>query len=416
MSATARTVQAPGAPARDPALGYLRSAVAATPLQALLLLTALYFLAATAAYAWVFIGVLGLGLVVFLGAPRWVCYAILGVALLLLLATFVFQISNGPQDRDSDRDEAVEIAAQALLDGQNPWARTTQRSTPITTGPASIILALPSVWWFHRVNELTFVLYIAFFAFLLAGDLRCENDTFLSLGLFFLAGFFDFHHTLYWSLDELYYAYVALVLAWIAVRRRWFATAGACLAFAVGSRASYVLPVFGFVCWYWFSRPASAGALLVLGCGALVGLLLIVAPFWLVAGRGLPGNNMLGAAWGLLQTGWPETNPLFRGLDHLRDLIGATAMGALKLAASFAVIWFASLHLRRLELPHPFWHLCLGGFLATVAVYRAGLEGDYVLCFVIPAFMAIAYSSAGRETATHATPSPAQIEGRAGRR
>ncbi len=416
MSAAARKTGTARAPAGDQALGYLRSRVTVAPLQALLLLAALYSLAAAAPFAWVFVSVLALGIAVFLGAPRWACYAVLGVSLLLLTASFVFQISTGPQDPESDRDEAVEIAAHALLEGQNPWARTTHRFTAITTGPASIIFALPSVWLFHRINELTFVLYAALFAFLLAGDVRRENNTFLSLGLFFLAGVFGFHHTLYWSLDELYYAYVALVVAWILARRRWLVAAGACLAFAIGSRASYVLPVFGFVCWYWYRRHASARDLIMLGVGAVVGVLLIVPPFWFVAGRDLFANNMLVAAWALLKTAWPPTNPLFRGLNLVLGLVGPTAMSALKLAASFAVIWYASLRLRRVDLPHPFWHLCLGGFLADMAVYRAGLEDDYVLCFVIPGFMAIAYSEPSRHTATVAAGSPARAEGRAERR
>ena len=407
MSRSVRPIGTADARASDETLGYLRRRMTPTPLQVLLLLSALYFLAAEEQFAWVFVSLLALGVTVFLRAPRWACYGVLSVSLLLLIARFVFQISTGPQDAGSDRDEAVEIGAQALLGGQNPWAQTTHRLSPITSGPASIIFALPWVWVFHRINELTFVSYVALFTLLFAGDVRCQNNTFLALGLFFLAGFFGFHHTLYWSLDELYYAYAALVAAWIVLQRRWLVGAGVCLACAIGSRASYVFPVFALLCWYWYGRRPSARDLARLGAGALLGFLLIAAPFWLVASSDLRAHNPLIAAGSLLETAWPDTNPLFRGLNLVARLVGPPAMNVLKLGASFAVIWYASLRLQRVDLPHPFWHVCLGGFLADMSVYRAGLQNDYVLFFVIPAFIAIAYSGAGRTPASLPVRQPA---------
>ena len=372
-------------------LVYLRAPMAPAPLVALLLLLALFWLAAKAYTGVAFLGIVALAVAAFLRAPRWSCYALLAATLLVVTTISVFQVSTGGQDPRSTRDDAVEIAAHSLLAGDNPWTAA-KISVPITTGPASILLALPWVALFGRVNELTFVFYVLFFAFLLAGDLRYRNGTFLPLGLFICLGEFGFEHTRYWSLEELYWPYAALGLAWVLVGRGALVAAGACLGFAVCARVSYAFPVFGFLCWYTRGGRGSVSGLVRLGIGAVAGTAVVLAPFVIVAGWTLLTANPLAWAIFLSAGSWPDTNLVFRLLNRAADVAGPVLFSRLKSLLALALMWLGAERLRRADLLHPFWHLALGGFVADLLVYRVDVLNDYVLFFVVPAFMAIAHS------------------------
>ena len=375
-------------------LGYLRERVRPTALVVLLMLAMAYPFAASAEQSALFLALCGLGALLAVRAPRWVCYVAMAVALLVLVSEYVFVISTGPQDSQSDRNEAVELAAQAFLAGTNPWARPTQLGTPISTGPASVLVALPAVLVTHKINTMSFAFYMMLFALLLAADLRHRNETFLPLGLFFTSGFLGFQHAMYWSLDELAWAYLALALGWRLLDQGWPMGAGACMAFALCSRASYGFPVFAFLCW-WAYGTNPRRDLVRIAAGAALGALLMITPFFLIGGRDLLTHNPLTVTEHKLTAPWPDTNPIFRALNVTVGALGQGPAGLAKIAFALAVIWYLAKRLGSASPPHPFWHMCFAAFMASFLVYPAHLADDYTLFFAVPALLAVALSPHG---------------------
>lgn len=379
---------------RSDRAAYLRERLRPTPLVVLLLLAMAYPFAAGETQATVFVALCALAGLLIARAPRWACYAAMSVVLLVLVWEYVFIISTGPQDSQSDRDEAVEIAAQGFLAGANPWAHPTQLKTPISTGPASVLIALPSVLATRQINAASFLFYILFFAMLCAADLSYRNDTFLALGLLFTSGFLGFQHALYWSLDELVWAYLVLALGWWLLETGSAMSAGACLAFALCSRVSYGFPVFAFLCWYWFS-PRPRHVLVRVAAGAVLGTVLIVAPFLVIGGRDLLTHNPFFVAGNKSTAQWPSTNPIFRALNASLGSIGPGPDAVIKTVLALAAIWYGSRRLGSSGPAHPFWHMCFAALAADFLVYPAVLSDDYTLFFAVPAFMAIALTPHG---------------------
>jgi hypothetical protein len=63
-----------------------------------------------------------------------------------------------------------------------------------------------------------------------------------------------------------------------------------------------------------------------------------------------------------------------------------------KIIGGLALISAASWVLRKRCQSHPFWHVCIGGFVADAMVYLPDLIRDYMPFFAIPGFMAVAWS------------------------
>lgn len=379
---------------RSDRAAYLRERMRPTPLVVLLLLAMAYPFAAGESQAAVFLALCALGGLVIARAPRWACYAAMSVVMLVLVWEYVFVISTGPQDSQSDRDEAVELAAQAFLAGTNPWARPTQLGTPISTGPASVLVALPSVLATRQINPASFLFYVLLLAVLCAADLSYRNDTFLPLGLLFTSGLLGFQHALYWSLDELAWAYLALALGWWLLGTGWPMGAGACLAFALCSRVSYAFPVFAFLCWYWYA-PRPPHTLVRVVAGTILGIGLIVAPFLVIGGRDLLAHNPFPVAGHKLTAQWPSTNPIFRALNASLGSVGPGPDAVIKTVLALAAIWYGSKRVGSGGPAHPFWHMCFAALIANFLVYPARLSDDYTLFFAVPAFVAIALSPHG---------------------
>jgi hypothetical protein len=254
------------------------------------------------------------------------------------------------------------------------------------------LLAAPAVALLGRVNEVSLAFAVAFVGFLLAADVRRRNATFVPLALLVLCGPFGFRHTLYWSLEELYWAYAAMVLAWLLVERRSPVGAGACLAFAVCSRASYAFPVFAFLCWWGLERRPGTGDVVRLVAGGVAGTALLVAPFLLAGGSEFLTHNAFTAAVDLLGRTAEEANVLFAWTNRVSAALGPAA-AALRVVVALAAIWLASLWLSRGSSRSPFWHVAIGAFVANFLVHRGNLAPDYALFFAIPAFMAAALSN-----------------------
>ncbi|MCX7009537.1 MAG: hypothetical protein NTY53_20215 [Kiritimatiellaeota bacterium] len=194
---------------------YLETAAQLTPLCALLmLLYAFDHLKATGPDGVILTGLLAVAAMHLLRLPRWFTYVLVASGLLCFFCYHVFVDAQGPQDAFSDRNEAVENAARAMLQGTNPWNARSVLGLPITTGPSSILLAVPSVKLTGRINLLTFSFWALFLGLLLAGDLLRRNGSFVLLGLLVLLPWTGVLHTLHWSLDELYYAVILLPVLW----------------------------------------------------------------------------------------------------------------------------------------------------------------------------------------------------------
>lgn len=384
---------ASGAP-RAAVSDYLVTRYRAGALTILLLLAIFYPFAAKGAPPSVFAALCVVGACLAMRAPRWACYAALVVALLLLVSDYVFTIAVGAQDSQSDRDEAVELAAESLLAGANPWANPTPLNTPITTGPASVLLALPSVLTTHHVDAVSWLFYGLFLTLLCAADLQRRNDTFMPLGLFFLSGFLGIQHALYWSLDELAWAYLVLVGAWWLRTNGWPMGAGACLAFALCSRASYGFPVFAFLCWDRY-RADGGRDRLRLATGAALAAALIAAPFVIVARADLIAHNPFTVAGHMLAAPWPDTNVVFRALNASLGWLGPVPLAIVKGTLPLLAIWYGAWQIRRDAPAHPFWHMTFAALLADLLVYPTQLSDDYALFFSVPAFFAVAYSARG---------------------
>ncbi len=153
-------------------------------------------------------------------APRVIVHLFMIAWLIIVLYQAIFITANLSQDYGSDRDEAVEIATTNLLEGQNPWVSTSNLGNPITTGPTSILVAIPSVILTNKINSLTFIFWVLFFCSLIALEYYYKNNSFLLLFLFFLIPIFGFQHTIFYSLDELYYALNLISFASLVVKKK----------------------------------------------------------------------------------------------------------------------------------------------------------------------------------------------------
>lgn len=374
------------------ALVYLRERPRPSPLTPLLALLAMYTLAEDWLWQLPLVAVLGFGVLQLIRAPRWAGYACLWLGLLVFLVVFLFDLSTGPIDPNSDRDDQVEIGEQMLLDGQNPWSRPLPSGNANSAGPSSFLIAAPWVALFGRINEMTFVFYLLLFAFLMVGDVTRQNDAFPLFPLFVLCGLFGFTHTLLMGLEELYFGFLILALAWVLVGRNRLMAAGACLAIVVAGRLSYAFPAFAFLSWYLYSRHVSRSGLLRLVIGGSLGLVAVMAPYVLLFRADLIRYNPWIYAVALLEGRWPKTNPVFRLLNGVEALLGPGPGKIVVVLACLGLLLLVARSLSRLALDHPFWHVCLGGFIANMVAYLDPLLLDYILFFVIPGFMAIAFS------------------------
>ncbi|HEX4457813.1 MAG TPA: hypothetical protein VIA18_07570, partial [Polyangia bacterium] len=131
-------------------------------------------------------------------APRWTVYLALAFAFVLVTSDRS-EAARGPQDGQSDRDEAAEQATTRFLHRQNPWLKTTALGNSITTGPGSLVLAVPSVATSGKIDGLTFAFWLTMVALFLAGDVRQHNGAFPTLVLLYIIGDFNLSAGQFWS-------------------------------------------------------------------------------------------------------------------------------------------------------------------------------------------------------------------------
>jgi len=328
-------------------------------------------------------------------SPRWVAYTILLGALVVQLFAFVHIVANGTQDKLSNRDTAVEVTAQALLHGENAW--NADAGTEISTGPASILLAIPFVKIFGAINWLSFGFWLSFFLILLYCDIRYRNNTWPIMVMVFIMGLFGFDHTLFWSLEELYYPiiYIALMYYLFVRKRVW--GVGALWALSILTRPSYAFLAIGFLFWYFFNTPFSKREFTRMGLSFLLTFLVVLLPFVIIGGNDILLRNPLGLAFKFSGGGWPETNFIFHYLNHLGEQIGVKGMRWAKLFFSLSFMFLLSWRLRLMKIRHPFWHITAGALIAHTLVWLpAHMPYDYILIFVLPAMLAISMTRSQR--------------------
>ncbi len=373
--------------------GYLTSPLAVSPILLSLIFLFLYRHAASPdPFAFFFLLLTGLSFLFLLRLPRWVYYLYLLVSVIAVVAHMVFNISaRSGIDDGSDRDEAVEIAALAFLRGENPWDGQTDLNLAITTGPSSILLAIPFVTLTGHINLLTFIFWIGFAASLLWGDVRRQNNTLLLLLVLFMFPETEFVTVLTWSLEELYYPLLLFLAAWWMTGRRWYFAVGLLLAFVVLVRLSYVFAVAGFLLWFTFQTDSPLKPLLKVGAGVAAGAIGILLPFALVGGQNFWARNFLTIALGAASGGGAE-NVLFNQIQAVGELIPGPARVIYTAGVIGLILVVAAFLARHLRLSHPFWHVSLGALLAHTILFSPGNQADYILTIVIPTFFAVAFS------------------------
>lgn len=343
------------------------------------------------------------GGVLLLRKARVLAYALLVAALIIRVFVFVHVVANGSQDPQSTRDEAVETTAGALLHGENAW--NANPGVGVTTGPTSILLALPFVLAFGQINWLSFAFWLLLLLALLWSDILHQNNTWPMLAMFFLLGWFDIEHTLYWSLEELYYPVLYLGLAYLLARRGAWWGVGALWAAALLSRPNYAVLVLGFALWLLMTYPFQWRTLGKLAVGFAAATILVLLPFVMIGGKDLLLNNPWRFALSFTGATWPDTNFVFHALDQLNTRIGKDAMRVAKLGATLAALLGFAWALPRRHISHPYWHLAAAGLIAhTVIWVPPQFSSDYTLMFALPALLAISMTTVQRAPApTQAT-------------
>jgi len=337
-----------------------------------------------------------IGITWLIRVPRWVTYCLFFVLLIIHLFLFVHGISNQQHDLRGTRDDCVELTTKAFINGLNPWNEeiANQLNAPLTTGPASILLAYPIVKIFHKINWLTFFFWISFFVILLYCDLKHQNSTFVPLVLFFLTGIFFIEYTLYWSLEELYYPFIFFTASYWFYSRGYSFLTGLFLIIPMLSRLNYIFLIFAFLLWCFLNTKIKTNDFLKLSIGSGLGILLLLTPFLWVGGKDFIEHNAftIALSYGELISKWSENNFIFTILNFIQNKMEPFMLKWLK--TGFTIIFILIIALRMKRINHPFWHLSVAGFIThIIAYYNSLLFRDYGLIFILPAMLAIAFSN-----------------------
>lgn len=382
----------------DTAIKYLKSPYQTPALGFLLLLGLLYERLNSLYYGSQFaIYMLISGLfALWLKLPRWIFYTILLLLFIRHVHLYTQNYARLDYDIQSTRDEAVEASARAFLDGKNPWNNVAvgppKALVPASSGPASILFAVPAILLFNEINWLTLFFWMLFSAILLIGDLHEQNGTFPILILLFTAGIFHINITMQMSLDELYFPYLFVALAYGCIMRKRYFWAGFFIFITALFRLNFIFIIFGFLLWHYLNHKPSLHNLGLIALGGTTVTILVLLPFLLVGKGDFLQYNSFKFAFTLSgMSSWPENNVFFVGLNSLSRITGPNIMRFIKLLTTIGLMTLFSLRMRHLE--HPFWHVTIGAFLAiSIAWFPAYSPIDYELLPVLPAFMAVAFS------------------------
>lgn len=178
-----------------------------------------------------------------------------------------------------------------------------------------------------------------------------------------MIGIFEFSHTLFWSLDELYFPYVLLPIAfWLALRKKWI-LAGMILSSTIFFRLSYTFIVIGFLLWFLFNEDYQIKDLWKIGFGAVIAGIIILLPFIIVGGQDFLNHNPFIYAFSLVESGsLPNNNIIYKGFNFIGNILGFRLLQVMKLVFILGVMLLLAVRLRSVK--HPYWHITAGAFLA----------------------------------------------------
>ena len=117
--------------------------------------------------------------------------------LLLLTIFFAFGVFNSNDLIQSDRDNAVIISAQALMNFENPYNYKTEIGQEITTGLFNSFISIPFVYLFGNIQLLSFLFYFAFLILIY----RSNYFAIFAFAIILLSPFI--YRIMYYRLDEL---------------------------------------------------------------------------------------------------------------------------------------------------------------------------------------------------------------------
>lgn len=323
--------------------------------------------------------------------PRIFIYLFIFTWLMIVLYHSVFITANLSHDIISDRDEAAEIATTNFLQGKNPWSSNSILDLPITTGPSSIILSIPSVFLTNKINSLTFLFWISFLIILLVAEYKFRNNTFIILFLLFLIPILGFQRTINFSLDEIYYALIFFPVLIFVLNKNLFYFAGFLFALIILSRLSYVFLSAGFYFGWIFSRGWETKNQIKLCTGFFVGIVLVLTPFLWVSGSSIFQQNFITNSI-INSEAVKSNNQIFSFVRAIGDSIAFPMGWILVGLITLLIIYFFSLIISRHYLPNPFWNVSFAALLTFTIPFSPFNEGDYTLSLIIPAFYAIAFS------------------------
>ena len=329
----------------------------------------------------------------FAGAPRGVVYGLIFLSFTCTIADDIFIAAVGGQDGGSDRDDAVELGCKALLRGQNPWAITTQLRNAISTGPTSFLIAMPFVWIFGRINEMTFFFWLALGAAAFYGDVLRRNGTFMLVVPVMQLGLMDLHTTRYWSLDELAFATLFFLGAWALVERKRYLITGLCLGQTLMCRASYLFPVIAFVCWLRWGKTVHLRQLLTTLCGICLSVATVAGFFAIRFHATIRAANPLAIA--VYKANWalPRGNELTNALTAILNVPPAVMPAARALLAIALILCLARVAARA-RASNPLTYVALGNLLGFTVVHYAGKFADnFSAPIVLPALLALSFAS-----------------------
>lgn len=326
--------------------------------------------------------------------PRTLVYVLLLAALILHVFSFTQIVARGEQDAASTRDDSVELTVKSLISGNNAW-NANPVGAQATTGPTSILLAIPFVILFGDIQWLSFLFWILFSLVLLWYDLREKNDTWPFLILIIMLGAIYFEHTMYWSLEELYYPILFFVLATLFAARGQTSGIGVLLAAAVLSRPNYMFLAIGFGTWFIFRYSPNRRDILRIAGGIVVAGALILLPFIAIGGKDMFSHNPWTLAADFSSANWPDNNFVFTALNEIANGAGMNISRAVRLVAATLLILIIGWRLSLAKISHPFWHLSVAGFIAHTVFWlnASPWSNDYALIFILPGILAIAHTA-----------------------
>lgn len=323
---------------------------------------------------------------------RVLLYLFVTIWLTIVIYQSVFITSNLTQDLGSDRDDAVEIACVAFLNGQNPWKSQSQLNNPITTGPTSILISIPSVALTGNINTATFLFWIIFLAILLFADTYYANNSFIFLFLFFLLPVFKFQHTVLYSLEELYYVLLLFPLLWVMLKKQYFFFSGILFSVIILSRLSYLFLCAGLFFWWITQYRYDFENYLKIFLGIIIGVLLILTPFIIISGKSFFEANFIINS--LIETSTLKGyNPAIESIQGIGLLIGKWAGKILLSVIVLILISLFNVVLSKEKIANPFWNISFAALLAFTTVFTPLYSSeDYFLSMIIPSFFAISFS------------------------